>query len=301
MVKLPGDQGWAPGYRQQSESNIEDEPELEGSIVSRQAVCVVAQTAPYHGLVVYILVSANQWAPKHAPTWSRPEVLDLIGLWGEESVLVQLRASKRNLDIYGKISQGVLEKGHNRDAQQCRVKFKELRQAYQKARKANSRFGSWPKTCHFYEALHAILGGDPTPHVSIYLMNTLTIVPLCIVSFAVGNVALRVLPATPAEQLSQIRRRRKRTEDDMFQEILKASADLNTKHRAWSITLADSMARDRAERRKAQEKERDMQQEMLVLHKQQTDMLQTLVDLQVQQSHACLPLQPIVNCFLGPP
>ncbi|XP_067422294.1 zinc finger and SCAN domain-containing protein 29-like [Emydura macquarii macquarii] len=99
---------------------------------------------------------------KRAPAWSRPEVLDLIGLWGEESVLAQLRASKRNLDIYGKISQGMLEKGHNRDAQQCRVKIKELHQSYQKVSEANSRSGSSPQKCRFYEELHAILGGDPT-------------------------------------------------------------------------------------------------------------------------------------------
>ncbi|XP_067411279.1 zinc finger and SCAN domain-containing protein 29-like [Emydura macquarii macquarii] len=100
--------------------------------------------------------------PKRAPAWSRPEVLDLIGLWGEETVLSQLRSSKRNLDIYGKISQGMLEKGHQRDAYQCRVKIKELRLSYQKAREANRRSGSSPKTCRFYDEVHAILGGDPT-------------------------------------------------------------------------------------------------------------------------------------------
>ncbi|XP_067407569.1 zinc finger and SCAN domain-containing protein 20-like, partial [Emydura macquarii macquarii] len=97
-----------------------------------------------------------------APAWSQPEVLDLIGLWGKESVLAQLRASKRNLDIYGKIPQGMLEKGHQRDAQQCHVKIKELCQSYQKAREANSRSGSSPKKCRFYDEVYAILGGDPT-------------------------------------------------------------------------------------------------------------------------------------------
>ncbi|KAM7168477.1 uncharacterized protein RBU57_006478 [Macrochelys suwanniensis] len=51
------------------------------------------------------------------------------------------------------------DRGYNRDAQQCRVKIKELRQAYQKARDANSRSGSEPQTCRFYDELHAILGG----------------------------------------------------------------------------------------------------------------------------------------------
>ncbi|XP_067402439.1 uncharacterized protein [Emydura macquarii macquarii] len=111
--------------------------------------------------------------PKRAPAWRRAEVLDHIRLWGENSVLAQLRASNRNLDIYGKISQGMLEKGHNRDAQQCRVKIKELWQTYQKAREANSCSGSSPKTCRFYGEVHAILGGNPTT-MPPYSINTST-------------------------------------------------------------------------------------------------------------------------------
>ncbi|KAM7176614.1 uncharacterized protein RBU57_002227 [Macrochelys suwanniensis] len=51
------------------------------------------------------------------------------------------------------------DRGYNRDAQQCRVKIKELRQAYQRTRDANGRSGSKPQTCRFYDELHAILGG----------------------------------------------------------------------------------------------------------------------------------------------
>ncbi|EMP38325.1 hypothetical protein UY3_04534 [Chelonia mydas] len=54
------------------------------------------------------------------------------------------------------------DRGHNRDPKQCRVKLKELRQAYQKTREANSRSGSEPQTCRFYDELHAILGGSAT-------------------------------------------------------------------------------------------------------------------------------------------
>ncbi|XP_050811124.1 uncharacterized protein LOC127052012 isoform X2 [Gopherus flavomarginatus] len=54
------------------------------------------------------------------------------------------------------------QRGHSRDSVQCRVKVKELRQAYQKAKAANGRSGSGPKTCRFYAELHAILGGCAT-------------------------------------------------------------------------------------------------------------------------------------------
>ncbi|XP_074975508.1 uncharacterized protein LOC125621835 [Caretta caretta] len=54
------------------------------------------------------------------------------------------------------------DRGHNRDQKQCRVKLKELRQAYQKTREANGRSGSEPQTCRFCDELHAILGGSAT-------------------------------------------------------------------------------------------------------------------------------------------
>ncbi|EMP30092.1 hypothetical protein UY3_12793 [Chelonia mydas] len=99
---------------------------------------------------------------KRAPAWTEREVRDLIAVWGEESVLSELRSSFRNAKTFVKTSQGMKDKGHNRDPKQCRVKLKELRQAYQKTREANGRSGSEPQTCRFYDELHAILGGSAT-------------------------------------------------------------------------------------------------------------------------------------------
>nr|XP_048707674.1 uncharacterized protein LOC125637350 [Caretta caretta] len=99
---------------------------------------------------------------KRAPAWTKREVRDLIAVWGEESVLSELRSSFRNAKTFVKISQGMKDRGHNRDPKQCRMKLKELRQAYQKTREANGRSGSEPQTCRFYDELHAILGGSAT-------------------------------------------------------------------------------------------------------------------------------------------
>uniref|UniRef100_A0A452J662 Myb/SANT-like DNA-binding domain-containing protein n=1 Tax=Gopherus agassizii TaxID=38772 RepID=A0A452J662_9SAUR len=96
---------------------------------------------------------------KRAPAWTAWEVLDLIAIWGEDSVLTELRSKRRNEKIFEKISKAMMEKGHTRDSVQCRVKVKELRQAYQKTK---GRSGSGPKTCRFYTELHAILGGSAT-------------------------------------------------------------------------------------------------------------------------------------------
>ncbi|XP_050793255.1 uncharacterized protein LOC127043298 [Gopherus flavomarginatus] len=99
---------------------------------------------------------------KRAPAWTAREVLDLIAIWGEDSVLTELCSKRRNEKIFEKISKAMMAKGHTRDSVQCRVKVKELRQAYQKTKAANGRSRSGPKTCRFYAELHAILGGCAT-------------------------------------------------------------------------------------------------------------------------------------------
>ncbi|XP_065438548.1 uncharacterized protein LOC135981208 [Chrysemys picta bellii] len=106
---------------------------------------------------------------KRAPAWTVREVLDLIAIWGEDSVLSELRSKRRNAKTFEKISKGMMERGHNRDSDQCRVKVKELRQAYQKTKETNGRSGSEPRTCCFYAELHAILGGaaTTTPPVTV--------------------------------------------------------------------------------------------------------------------------------------
>ncbi|EMP35355.1 hypothetical protein UY3_07527 [Chelonia mydas] len=54
------------------------------------------------------------------------------------------------------------DRGYIRDATQCHVKLKELRQAYQKTKESNGHSETEPQTCCFYAELHAILGGAAT-------------------------------------------------------------------------------------------------------------------------------------------
>ncbi|XP_074919162.1 zinc finger and SCAN domain-containing protein 29-like [Chelonoidis abingdonii] len=100
--------------------------------------------------------------PKRAPAWNTCKLQDLISVWGEEAVQSQLHFSHRNYDTYGQISKSMLERGHERDMVQCRVKVKELRSTYCKAREGNRHSGAAPTTCRFYNELDAILGCDPT-------------------------------------------------------------------------------------------------------------------------------------------
>ncbi|EMP37938.1 hypothetical protein UY3_04868 [Chelonia mydas] len=56
----------------------------------------------------------------------------------------------------------MIERGHDCDRLQCRVKVKELWNAYHEAREANRRSGATPTSCQFYKEQDAILGGNPT-------------------------------------------------------------------------------------------------------------------------------------------
>ncbi|KAM9172590.1 ecto-ADP-ribosyltransferase 4 isoform 4-T5 [Pangshura tecta] len=108
------------------------------------------------------------FAGDHASTWQTSPSMEQWRVAGphqclrEEAVQSQLRSSRRKYDSYGQISRAMLERGHDQDALQCRVKVKELRSAYCKARKGNRRSGAAPTTCCFYKELDVILGGEPT-------------------------------------------------------------------------------------------------------------------------------------------
>ncbi|XP_074801788.1 uncharacterized protein LOC141983008 [Natator depressus] len=106
---------------------------------------------------------------KRAPAWTEREVLDLIVVWGDKSVLSELRSKRRNAKIFEKISKGMMDRGYNRARQQCHVKIKELRQGYQKNKQANNCSGSEPQTCHIYDELRAILGGAPITTAPLYV------------------------------------------------------------------------------------------------------------------------------------
>ncbi|KAM7162516.1 uncharacterized protein RBU57_009617 [Macrochelys suwanniensis] len=97
-----------------------------------------------------------------SPAWSNAELLDHISIWGEEAVQSQPRSNHRHSDTYRKISRCMTERGPDRDTLQCRVKVKELRNAYHKALEANRHSGAAPTSCWFYKELDVILSGDPT-------------------------------------------------------------------------------------------------------------------------------------------
>ncbi|KAH1165124.1 hypothetical protein KIL84_022683 [Mauremys mutica] len=237
--------------------------------------------------------SMQSQSRKRAPAWTDREVLDLIAVWGDESVLSELRSKKQNAKTYEKVSKALALRGYSRDATQCCVKIKDLRQGYQKIKTANGRSGAQPQTYRFYEALHAILGGSATtaPPVTVDsedgivsrgsfsamfvdgedeegfvedeagdsayntafpdsqdLFISLTEIPYQ-PSAAVnpdsesgeGSVAAavsRTAPASPSQRLAQIRRRKKKTRDEMFAELMACSRAEAAQQSQWRETLS---------------------------------------------------------------
>ncbi|EMP38239.1 hypothetical protein UY3_04582 [Chelonia mydas] len=106
---------------------------------------------------------------KRAPVWTEQEVLDLIAVWGEEFMLSELHSKRQNAKTLQKISEATRDRGFSRDATQCRVNLKELRQAYQKTKESNGCSGTEHQKCRFYAELHAVLGGaaTTTPPLSV--------------------------------------------------------------------------------------------------------------------------------------
>ncbi|XP_065430200.1 myb/SANT-like DNA-binding domain-containing protein 2 [Chrysemys picta bellii] len=209
---------------------------------------------------------------KRAPAWTEWEVRDLLAIWGDESVLAELHSHKGNGKILEKVSKAMKDRGHNRDTHQCRVKIKELRKAYHKAREANGRSGAEPQTCRFYAELHALLGGaaTTTPTVCYDSVNgesrnrevgsgyeedddednedssqqgsgqtsfpnsqdmfiTLDLEPVTpeltqdMLPDPEGTQGTSAANVSPSQRLVNIRKRKRRTRDDMFTELQMSS------------------------------------------------------------------------------
>ncbi|XP_065421536.1 uncharacterized protein LOC135975263 [Chrysemys picta bellii] len=310
---------------------------------------------------------------KRAPAWTVREVLDLIAIWGEDSVLAELRSKRRNAKTFEKISKGMMERGHNRDSDQCCMKVKELRQAYQKTKEANGRSGSELRTCSFYAELHAILGGAATTTPPVIVDSGSGIVSSATPEDSADGgeekeeeedelaestqhsvlpnsqdlfLRLSEVPSQPSQasihdpdpmegtsaaanssslpppsrRLSQIRRRKK-TRDEMFAEIMESSRSDTAHLNEWKETVSkyrkeaseredrrdqrEDMRDQREDRRDQREERRDARDErwrqedqrrqdaMLGLLREQTDMLRRLVELQERLQENRLPLQPL--------
>lgn len=96
-------------------------------------------------------------------------------------------------------------------------------------------------------------------------------------------------------------RRRKRTLILLNMSSLQDSASSDCERRAWRMNIADSLEKERVARRNAkrsqQERKRKTHQDIMAFLRQQTQMLQAVVHMQVRQSWAHLLLQATENSY----
>ncbi|XP_065452518.1 uncharacterized protein LOC122173709 [Chrysemys picta bellii] len=287
---------------------------------------------------------------KRAPAWTDREILDLIAVWGDESVLLELRLKRRNAKIYEEISKVMTERGYSRNATQCRMKIKELRQGYQKTKEANGRSGSHPQTCRFYEALHSILdaAATTTPPLTVDSEDGILSTPASSEMVVDGEdeegdeedeavdsaynadfpdrqdlfITLTEIPYQPSpgvnpdpesegsaavtvsrptwssdsQRLAQIRRRKKRTRDDMFSELMDCSRAEATLQSQWRENMSQYQRAHSEREERWRQEDQQATQTLLGLMREQTDMFRRLVDvLQDRRQEDRALLQSICN------
>ncbi|KAG6938520.1 hypothetical protein G0U57_005780, partial [Chelydra serpentina] len=224
------------------------------------------------------------------------------------------------------------------DTLQCKVKRKELRQEYHKAREANRRSGAAPKTCRFYKELEAIFGGDPTSTAKSPV-DTLEGTEAAErepnpedeeveldddVELPVGQAArnrsalwscLASLSSCSPVSKKQERRRlmwpsgTPHIPAECLHQIRKCPR--RSKKDMFQEVLHSSKAekRERKEWREAEREDRkenqefvkDATEQMIKVMEEQTQMLKSLIMLQTEQMNARPPLQHTRNSFTCPP
>ncbi|XP_050781119.1 golgin subfamily A member 6C-like isoform X2 [Gopherus flavomarginatus] len=123
-----------------------------------------------------------------------------------------------------------------------------------------------------------------------------------------ANVSM--LPRSfPSQRAARIRRRNKRTCDEMFSELLEASRAHRAQQKAWRQTVAEfrKAENEREERRWEREERRWEREErwrqhdrrtqaaILRLMQEQTQLLRCLVELRERQQEPTVPLQSLYN------
>ncbi|EMP35354.1 hypothetical protein UY3_07526 [Chelonia mydas] len=107
----------------------------------------------------------------------------------------------------------MIERGHDLDKLQCRVKVKELRNAYHKVQEANCRSSDVPMSCRLYKELDMIL----------------------------------------AERLCRIRKRPRRTKEDFLCEVMMHSAAEKQELKEWQDSKKRDQKENVAHQKKATE------------------------------------------------
>uniref|UniRef100_A0A3Q3W375 Myb-like domain-containing protein n=1 Tax=Mola mola TaxID=94237 RepID=A0A3Q3W375_MOLML len=130
--------------------------------------CVPFMSGSVFGLSVYLLALTNYSClildpqegsfPALTDTkvpWSDEETMNLLDIWGKDSVQRALKGCLKNRHIFTQISQNMAERGFMRTVEQCQTRIKRLKKYFRQNNKGNSRM-----EYRFYEQLERVLGSS---------------------------------------------------------------------------------------------------------------------------------------------
>ncbi|XP_042197274.1 1-aminocyclopropane-1-carboxylate synthase-like protein 1 isoform X2 [Callorhinchus milii] len=92
--------------------------------------------------------------------WSDPEVVELLQLWADESVQMELESCLRNQHVFNRIAEVLREKGIHRTGDQCREKVKKMKLEYRRI-KDNNKICRGGRTWKFFEVMDRVLSNRP--------------------------------------------------------------------------------------------------------------------------------------------
>ncbi|KAJ8416997.1 hypothetical protein AAFF_G00282240 [Aldrovandia affinis] len=93
--------------------------------------------------------------------WSDPEVVELLQLWADDSVQIELESCLRNQHVFNRIAEVLREKGILRTGDQCREKIKKMKLEYRRI-KDNQKTVRGGRTWKFYEVMDRVLTNRPS-------------------------------------------------------------------------------------------------------------------------------------------
>lgn len=94
--------------------------------------------------------------------WSDPEVVELLQLWADESVQMELESCLRNQHVFNRIAEVLREKGIHRTGDQCREKIKKMKLEYRRIKDNNNKAARGGRTWKFYDAMDRVLTSRPS-------------------------------------------------------------------------------------------------------------------------------------------
>ena len=94
-------------------------------------------------------------------TWTEEETTKLIEIWSEDAIQAMLEGSRRNREIFIRISKEMENCGFCKSGDQCSCKIKKLRFEYKKIKDTMGKTGRGRKNWKYFEAMDQVLGHKP--------------------------------------------------------------------------------------------------------------------------------------------